>query len=300
LKAQAFEASIAPEPAAESAAPPSTPPPKANRAGLQTILTLLVVALVGVMGFFIFHKSSGGMAKVPAATNAMAVAKNLLPTSAGGSLHFGGQLGHLTIVTTGALTGTFTVECWALNRAPKQGGTILSSRTPDEYGMDIKFRQGKRFHSDIGDGARWVLKNANATYAYQGDTWYHLAYVVTANHYSIYVNGRLTGDREIYPAGNPLLYDATHHLRLGIDRLDEDDLDGNIAELRIWRTARTQAQIESNLNQSLKGDEPGLMGNWRFTEGSGVVVEDSSGHGFNGTLMGKVSWSSETPLGFHR
>jgi hypothetical protein len=84
-------------------------------------------------------------------------------------------------------------------------------------------------------------------------------------------------------------------LCFGVDGIEPDDLDGSIAEVRIWRTARTQTQIESSLNQTLTGAEPGLQGYWRFAEGSGTVTTDSSGHGFNGTLIGDVSWSKASP-----
>ena len=77
------------------------------------------------------------------------------------------------------------------------------------------------------------MKDANATYSYTKDTLYHIAYVVTPTNYATYVNGELTADHSIYPPGNPLLYDVSHRPRFGMDDGTPDDLEGNIAEVRI-------------------------------------------------------------------
>jgi len=299
LKARAFQASIAPEPDAPKTEPATgTPPAARNRTALWATFGILAFASIAAAGFLFFEKGHGKQAATTSETNA-AVAVNIpSPTNADCSLRFDGHHGHLSIASTGSLTGTFTVECWVLDHKPNLGGTILSSRITNDFGMDIKFRQAKRFHADIGDGSKWLVKNANATYAYQGDTWYHLAYVVTTNSYSIYVNSKLEDKAAIFPAGNPMLYDASHGLCIGMDNRDADDLDGNIAELRIWQTARTQNQIESNMNRTLSGNQPGLMGYWRFAEGSGTVTADSSGHGFTGALTNGASWSKNVPLSF--
>ncbi|MDP9291796.1 MAG: fibronectin type III domain-containing protein, partial [Verrucomicrobiota bacterium] len=49
---------------------------------------------------------------------------------------------------------------------------------------------------------------------------------------------------------------------------------------------------------------PGLVGYWKFDEGTGSVVGDSSGEGDNGTLVGEVTWVAGQPgfgnaLSFH-
>jgi len=97
-----------------------------------------------------------------------------------------------------------------------------------------------------------------------------------------------------------MLYDANHQLFFGADKLASDDLDGCLAEIRIWRTARTETQVKSDMSQTFTGDEPGLMDYWRFAEGSGTTAADSSGHGFIGTLTGDASWSKEIPPAIRR
>ena len=300
LKAQAFEASIAPEPAgATETENTAAASPARNRTALWTTVGVFAFVLVAAAILF-FAKGGGGKAGSSAAIHP-AITNNIASlTNAPCSLSFYGSHSRLTIATTGSLSGAFTVEFWALNRQAKTGGTILSSRTPDDFGFDIKFREGKRFHSDIGDGSHWLVRNANATCAYKADTWYHLAYVMTPNSYLVYVNGKVAGGGEILPEGNPLLYDDGHQLCFGVERLDADDFDGLLADVRVWQTVRTEEEIKSGMKRTLTGNEPGLTGWWRFAEGSGTNTADSSGHGFNGTLTGDFSWSKDVPPAIRR
>ena len=283
-------------PTAEPAADPEpqasaeAPLPRRGKMVQLGAAILGVLLLAGAVLFFLKASPKASQKNSPPA------AVVILPTTnSPHALSFDGGLGQLNIATTGALSGTFTVELWVLTRKAKTGGTILSSRSPEEWGIDIKFRQGNRFHADLGDGKRWVARNANATFAYQPDTWYHLAYVVKADEYIVYVNGANMSQHAIYPPGDPLLYDATHQLAFGIDRMNEDQFAGNLAEVRIWNTLRTQAQIVAGMHAKLIGEQPGLMGYWRFEEGTGTTTADGSGHGFTGTLSGDISWSSRPP-----
>ena len=59
-------------------------------------------------------------------------------------------------------------------------------------------------------------------------------------------------------------------------------------EVRIWNTARTQQQIQDNMNKELSGDEPGLVGYWKFNEGQGTTVYDNAGNN-HGTIHG-ATW----------
>ena len=293
LQANAFEASITPSQAAPAesetatddsvaAEPPSAPP---SRVMFWVLSGILVFALVTAAAFLFTNKRRGESA----------VATERAPANQPRHALVCNPGGRIEISTTGSLSGTFTVECWVSTRRPKGTGTILSSRGPEDCSFDIKFREGKRFHGDIGDGSRWLAKMANARFNYNPNLWYHIAYVITPTNYHIYVNGALTDYAQIYPPGNPLLYDANHRLCLGADLLEPADLDGRVAEVRIWRTARTAEQIRMNMNGLTNHHELGLQGLWRFAEGAGTETKDDSGNGFTARLIGDVEWTTNTP-----
>src|SRR6185369_9914552 len=59
---------------------------------------------------------------------------------------------------------------------------------------------------------------------------------------------------------------------------------GAIDEVRIWSVMRTAQQIADSYNARLSGSEPGLVAYWRFDEGAGQVLHDSSTNGHDALL----------------
>ncbi|TAF50112.1 MAG: hypothetical protein EAZ61_13285, partial [Oscillatoriales cyanobacterium] len=59
---------------------------------------------------------------------------------------------------------------------------------------------------------------------------------------------------------------------------------GKLDEVRIWNKARSQSEIQQDMNKRLNGNEPGLMACWRFTDG---IAKDYSPNGYDGTIYGK-------------
>ena len=69
-------------------------------------------------------------------------------------------------------------------------------------------------------------------------------------------------------------------------------LDGEICEVRIWNTARTQQEIYKNMyNIEDPENTPGLCAYWKFNEGEGDIAKDYSGHGNDAKAYNKaVLW----------
>jgi hypothetical protein len=63
---------------------------------------------------------------------------------------------------------------------------------------------------------------------------------------------------------------------------------GIIDELRAWNVARSEAAIQATMHQRLAGNEPGLVGYWRFDDGSGTSAADISPTG-NPLLLGATA-----------
>ena len=64
---------------------------------------------------------------------------------------------------------------------------------------------------------------------------------------------------------------------------------GAIDEFRMWNVARSQADIMATMGTKLVGNEAGLVGYWKFDDGTGTTAKDSvttAGHtAHDGTLM---------------
>ncbi|NNU43752.1 hypothetical protein HK415_12180 [Ramlibacter sp. B156] len=61
---------------------------------------------------------------------------------------------------------------------------------------------------------------------------------------------------------------------------------GTIEDLRLWKVARSGAEIEAARHAAVAAGTPNLMLNWRLDEGSGTVLADSSGLGHAGSVSG--------------
>ncbi len=189
------------------------------------------------------------------------------------------------------LSGTFTVECWA---KPSNTGTlaIMGSRAggSNNNTFDFKFSGGTTIHGDIGTGSSWLTTAADASFSYSVGTWYHIAYVVTSSGYTIYVNGIQRGTGTF--SGTPILYNATNKLALGAYASSGGEyFNGNIDEVRIWSTARSQAQIQTFMNCEINTAMTGLVANYHFNQGyagalntSVTALNDANSSAYNGTL----------------
>lgn len=105
----------------------------------------------------------------------------------------------------------------------------------------------------------------------------------------LYVNGQRLGT-EVLTVADVGGVGEPDQLRVGGIRAANGTLAaplaGQLDELRVWSTMRTQEQIRDTRFTTLSGTEPGLAGYWRFDTGSGATVEDESGRGNRLTLTG--------------
>jgi hypothetical protein len=111
------------------------------------------------------------------------------------------------------------------------------------------------------------------------DVWFHVAAVYDGSKTHAIINGVEKGT--LTPTGGALQTPVSSlYVGSGILR---NYFTGSIDEVRVWNVARTAAQVLQDMNYRLVGNEPGLVGYYRFDEGSGTVARDSSGVN-NGTL----------------
>ncbi|MGI9504048.1 MAG: Ig-like domain-containing protein, partial [Geminicoccaceae bacterium] len=76
---------------------------------------------------------------------------------------------------------------------------------------------------------------------------------------------------------------------------EEDFFSAEIADVRVWNTARSQEEIQADLGRTLNGDEPHLIANWQLDDGIGPTAADATGN-HDGTLTGSPSWQDALSL----
>ncbi len=197
---------------------------------------------------------------------------------------------------------TFTIEVWVYWNGTGNGciysETIQGNNNPmfsiiprstDGGGIELTFRD----NSATG----LILQPATATIT--ANTWVHVAVVRTsATTMKIYINGILKDDVS-FTAPASWTPDKVN-VGLRWRAAQTDPFAGKIDELRIWNTARTQAEIKANMfNKNLANNASGLVAYYRFNEGSSTTAANSCTNtsSIDGTLTNGPTWAS-SPIEF--
>ena len=197
---------------------------------------------------------------------------------AGNALRFGAG-GDWISFTNGIIpsSGDFTVECWAYAYGSSGYRELVSQGTG-----------GNAFYlgtdgGNIRSGDGW--QSTGVPFPFAG--WHHLAIVKSSTNTLLFVDGTLSASQG-GSIPNPAPADG---LRIGrqYDGYGEYWW-GLIDEVRIWSVARAASDIQLNMSNRLTGAEAGLVGYWRFDEGAGMTVTDSTAAGNTGAFQGTPVW----------
>lgn len=174
----------------------------------------------------------------------------------------------------------FTLEAWVYRREENKteeiihkGGVGENPSVNTNYALLFREDNFARAHFEYADSRNIEVVGTTRTSI---GKWYHLAGVHSSAEKTlkIYVNGVL--DAPPLPTEG-LPNQQNSPLRLGANdpgwNLDEN-FNGLIDEVRIWKRSRTQVEIQTDMNNTLQGNEDGLVAYWRLNEGEGQVVHD--------------------------
>jgi gliding motility-associated-like protein len=125
------------------------------------------------------------------------------------------------------------------------------------------------------------------------NTWYHAAATYDGSIIKYYINGCLINS---IPASGNLV---TNDFLTGIGMQSQnptattENFRGNIDEVRIWNVARTEQEIQLNMNFLIPTTQPGLLAYYKFNNN----YINSQGNGaFDGVAQGTLSFDVEAPL----
>jgi hypothetical protein len=220
-----------------------------------------------------------------------------------------------TPVDVGA--GDFTIEFWlrgtlANNRSSNNGGDVetfdigwingdiivdrdIFGGSERKYGISIA-GGFVRFGTSRGDGPSSDLDSTiEGSNNVLDDNWHHVACVrdSQSGRKHIYVDAVLdysgaagisTVDISYPDDGAPgQITPWGQYIVLAAEKHDAGpsfpSFAGYMDELRIWNVARSAAELAATYNQVLPASTPGLVGSYRFEEGSGTAIGDSSSQG---------------------
>ena len=190
-------------------------------------------------------------------------------------------------------TGDFTLEA-LVNFTP--GITtpqmpIISTRTNGINGfLFLSFSSGTQLLLQTGGvGNEVSLAFPNI----RDGNCHHLAVIRTgANTTAFYVDGVQVGVSTLGHLG----INSPGSLYIGYDLYDDDTFNGSISEIRFWNIGRSQTEIQTYMNSPIPNNSTGLIGLWRFNEGNGESVVDSSATKNNGYMGNSTTDNVYDPI----
>lgn len=125
--------------------------------------------------------------------------------------------------------------------------------------------------------------------------WHHLAMtweIAAINGFRSYLDGKLVEQRdsaaEEIPFQNAALY-------FGAFNGQSEFAEGELDEIAIWERALSESEIANGWNVPLTSEEEGLIGLWKFDDGT---ADDSAEYSFHGELRGDAAIVSANIPGF--
>lgn len=182
--------------------------------------------------------------------------------------------------------GHFTIEAWVCStKAGRQtiyaeGGALLYLE-----GGELRFETAPIEGAIASMGAGVI-----------SGSWYHVAVARAGScpgETRLYVNGGQNDNRTAIP---PVLTLSNTYLG-GQPHVPDSYFQGKLLEVRVWRYARSQAEIEANRLYRLTGRELGLVRCWSFDEKFGTILHDKTTYRAMGAIGSDAVWEeSDIPL----
>ena len=215
------------------------------------------------------------------------------------SLQFDGVDDYITLSNNLGSTSTVTLNCWAkFPQIPDDDqGDLISNWAGGNGAYTLRYDSYLGNHTIScnieaalgGEYIEFPLDSNNY------NTWMYITFTYDGDTLRLYQNGSLKSE-VINSKG--ALNSATTNIMLGT----REDLNpnfrffGNMDEVSIWNIELDSLEINQYMNCPPTGTETGLLGYWKFEEGTGTTAVDATSNANNGTINGGAIWSTDVPV----
>ena len=207
------------------------------------------------------------------------------------------------------LQGEFTFEAWVLSEGSKTWSRvfdfgdstndfiIFTTKSSNNNECEFSFRTGGGFTHRVHGGVF-------------PEGWTHVACTLTSNgQATIYLDGVEKGTTDWNKSINDIVGTTKNYLGKSLFNHDPY-FEGKMDEVRVWKEARTQAEIQDWMNCELTGDNENLIGYFKMNQGlsTGPSTSDNFVNNFgklssqdgilyNFSLAGdNGNWINESPM----
>ena len=222
---------------------------------------------------------------------------NIASAQMGKAIDLNGSTDYIQAPAGVYFNGDFTAEAWVYPRSYGIYANIF-----DFGNSSLSTNTVLRFSSATGGLDFYINGSVSISYtnAIPLNQWSHIAITLTGTTGRIYLNGQLvaTGNLAV-----PQNVSRPNCFVGGTNNSSSTKLNAKIDEFRIWNGARTQEQIQDNMNRTLTGTETGLQLYYNMetiaANGQTQTVTDlaaTTGGAQNGTTFGTATSPTTTSL----
>jgi hypothetical protein len=204
----------------------------------------------------------------------------------GNSLTFNGFSTYINCGTSNrTLSNQLTVEAWIKSSSAEYQwivGKYLNSNF-EEKGFHLYINGGLAyFNGRIGAGT--YLSSGPSTTRVNDGRWHHIVGTSNGNVWRVYVDG-VQENSTSYGYTNAD-FTTTIAMNIGNYAAQSDQyFQGEIDEVRVWRTVRTAAEIQANMCRKFATAPADLVAYYRLDQSSGLVAIDQGSQPTNGSLV---------------
>ena len=199
---------------------------------------------------------------------------------------------------TGGVDLPFTIEMWMRTDAVVKHQLIGKWGESSNQEYRVQIAQGT-IRVDLRDQSANAMASVftNGLPAGMVGAWHHVAVAydgrggaTAADGITVYIDGLPIALVRINHPAYVAMENLAAPVEIGREGPFWNQYNGALDEIRLWNVARSQSQIQAGMPAELTGAESGLVGYWRFNEGTGGIAGDSSPWGQPATLTISPSW----------
>jgi len=180
-----------------------------------------------------------------------------------------------------SVSSALTIEAWVKADEFKNEDVVFMANS--RYSM--QFTASGAITTGIYIGG-WNSGTSSSTVTVSN--WKHVALTYNGDNIHFYINGVAAGITDI--ANGTITANNSSPLSIGANYdANANYFNGKMDEVRIWNIARTQTEIQNNMNKELAGNESGLVAYYKMSNGSGVTLTDNSSNSNTGAIAG-ATW----------
>ncbi|ETR68541.1 MAG: hypothetical protein OMM_10416, partial [Candidatus Magnetoglobus multicellularis str. Araruama] len=204
------------------------------------------------------------------------------PSPGNFALYFNGQNSFVKVADIQSLRlDTYTVEAWIKpemtdNKSGIWGkpGSNYQMWLTDQASMSHQYNNSSSDHAEVNTPEDRIPLNA----------WTHLAITNDGTTAKIYINASLEAERLVNGTLN--VFNTPFFIGVNPDSGIGNYYKGFMDDLRLWRTARTEADIQQHYQRKIRGNEDDLVAWWNFDYPDEAEVLDTSIHQLHGIANG--------------